>query len=197
MAAFNLAISEDASLPLYQRIATAIRDKILRKELPPGSALPTIRTLAGMLDCTPGTVARAYNLLQQDGLLITRSGKGTQVRQAENPSGSVDQAHFQQPGSLLRQARLVNRLENILLEMVGNDYPLGEIEAAFAMALARWRELAHPSPPPPAVEAGSNLVFAGSHDLVVELLALHLRSTRPSISLETRFVGSLAGLMAL
>ncbi|MSP11899.1 MAG: GntR family transcriptional regulator [Chloroflexi bacterium] len=197
MAAFILAISKDTSIPLYQRIAIAIRDQIVRRELSPGSSLPTVRTMAGMLACTPGTVARAYSLLQQDGLLITRSGKGTQVRQTENLSIAVDNAVFQETGSLLRQARLVNRVESILLEMVGNGYPPGEIEAAFVMALARWRELAQQGTTPPETEAKSDLVFSGSHDLVVELLAHHLRSTRPPIHLETRFVGSLAGLMAL
>ncbi len=48
--------------------------------LKPGAKLPPVRELAYQLGITPGTVARAYQLATEEGLLEATVGKGTFVR---------------------------------------------------------------------------------------------------------------------
>ena len=55
--------------------AKAIDDGVLA----PGSKLPPVRELAYRISVTPGTVARAYSLLIDEGLLEAGVGRGTFV----------------------------------------------------------------------------------------------------------------------
>ncbi|VDC33395.1 PLP-dependent aminotransferase family protein [Pseudogemmobacter humi] len=65
--------------PKYLGLSRALREAIRAGELAPGSRLPTVRDLAWRLSLTPGTVARAYQLATQEGLLEATVGRGTFV----------------------------------------------------------------------------------------------------------------------
>ncbi|MBL9050806.1 MAG: PLP-dependent aminotransferase family protein, partial [Tabrizicola sp.] len=70
--------------PKYLSLSRALRDSIRSGELPANSQLPTVRDLAWRLHLTPGTVARAYQLATQEGLLAATVGRGTFVA-AQSP----------------------------------------------------------------------------------------------------------------
>ncbi len=63
----------------YKALAQAIRDGIASGDLAAGAQLPTVRDLAYRVGVTPGTVARAYGLLTDEGRLIAEVGRGTYV----------------------------------------------------------------------------------------------------------------------
>lgn len=65
--------------PKYLSLVRALREGVRRGDLPPGSRLPTVRDLAWKLGVTPGTVARAYQIATQEGLLEAAVGRGTFV----------------------------------------------------------------------------------------------------------------------
>jgi DNA-binding transcriptional MocR family regulator len=65
--------------PKYLGLSRALREAIRRGDLLPNSQLPTVRDLAWRLHLTPGTVARAYQLATQEGLLAATVGRGTFV----------------------------------------------------------------------------------------------------------------------
>jgi DNA-binding transcriptional MocR family regulator len=65
--------------PKYQALTTALRQAIRRGDLPEGARLPPVRDLAWRLGMTPGTVARAYQMATQEGLLSGEVGRGTFV----------------------------------------------------------------------------------------------------------------------
>ena len=65
--------------PKYLSLVRALRDGVRRGDLAPGSRLPTVRDLAWRLGGTPGTVARAYQIATQEGLLEAAVGRGTFV----------------------------------------------------------------------------------------------------------------------
>jgi DNA-binding transcriptional MocR family regulator len=67
-------------LPMYISIAKAIKDTITAGELEEGARLPTVRSLAGELGINNGTVARAYQKLEQEGWILTKTGSGTFVK---------------------------------------------------------------------------------------------------------------------
>lgn len=65
--------------PKYLALSHALRDAVRRGELPQGAKLPPVRELAWQLTVTPGTVARAYQIVTQEGLLEATVGRGTFV----------------------------------------------------------------------------------------------------------------------
>lgn len=79
----------------YLGLSRALRDAIRSGELPAGSQLPTVRDLAWRLHLTPGTVARAYQLATQEGLLAATVGRGTFVA-AQSPRLGPTQPLYQE-----------------------------------------------------------------------------------------------------
>lgn len=65
--------------PIYQQIVDQVRAACLRGALAPGDALPPVRELAAQLGLNRNTVAHAYRLLREQGVLAGRSGQGTVV----------------------------------------------------------------------------------------------------------------------
>lgn len=65
--------------PKYLALSHALRDAVRCGELPEGTRLPPVRELAWALAITPGTVARAYQIVTRDGLLEATVGRGTFV----------------------------------------------------------------------------------------------------------------------
>jgi len=68
--------------PKYLGLSRALRDAVRSGDLPQNAQLPTVRDLAWRLHLTPGTVARAYQLATQEGLLAATVGRGTFVAAA-------------------------------------------------------------------------------------------------------------------
>jgi GntR family transcriptional regulator len=66
---------------LQVRIADDIRARIETGELAAGAKIPTLDELAEEHHCSLGAVRRAVDLLKQQGMLITRQGSGTYVRE--------------------------------------------------------------------------------------------------------------------
>ncbi|HSM56509.1 MAG TPA: substrate-binding domain-containing protein [Candidatus Sulfomarinibacteraceae bacterium] len=183
---------------LYQEISESIRRRIASGELKAGEKLPAIRQLAAQWDCTPGTVSRAYSLLADEGLVVAHRGSGTRVApNVLQPPDTLTGGAIA-PGAW-GWANLVNRAEKLLLEGVGAGYTPEQIQAALAVAAARWASLQRETSrsEEETEPAGDRLRFAGSHDLTIEVLAQMLRELEPPMHLEARFIGSLGGLMAL
>lgn len=172
---------------LYQQIAESIRQDILSGRYKPGERLPPVRQLCAAWNCTPGTIQRAYKALAQEGLLVSRPGRGTQV------AGAVPQSKVQGQESL-RRANLVHRMEAMLLEALTAGYALEDIQQAMDLAMDRWRTVSAEHAPPPQ----DTIRFSGSHDMVVNALAQAVFGKHfPGVRLETSFSGSLGGLIAL
>ncbi|WP_299827368.1 PLP-dependent aminotransferase family protein [uncultured Roseobacter sp.] len=69
----------DGQGPKYQSVVSSIRQGIEAGDLKPGDKLPPVRDLAWKLSITPGTVARAYTILTDEGILNAEVGRGTFV----------------------------------------------------------------------------------------------------------------------
>jgi len=68
--------------PLYHQLAGLLRDQIHRGELRPGDQIPTESELADQYQASRNTVRLALGLLRNEGLLISRRGLGSFVRDA-------------------------------------------------------------------------------------------------------------------
>ncbi len=65
--------------PPYEQLRRQLADLVGSGELRAGDRLPPLRQLAGDLGLAVGTVARAYRVLEADGVLESRRGAGTRV----------------------------------------------------------------------------------------------------------------------
>jgi DNA-binding transcriptional MocR family regulator len=70
--------------PKYRAVVLAIREAIETGALAQGDRLPPVRELGYRLGMTPGTVARAYTVLTDEGALSAEVGRGTFVADAQS-----------------------------------------------------------------------------------------------------------------
>jgi GntR family transcriptional regulator len=87
----TFSVDSSSPTPIYAQLDRSIRAAIATGELEPGAQLPTVRQLAVDLAVNANTVARVYAQLERDGMLETRRGVGTFVR--ESPSPQAARAH--------------------------------------------------------------------------------------------------------
>ena len=86
-------------VPLYRQIVDQIRRLIAMGALRPGEKLPTVRDLAVRARVNRNTAARAFQVLESEGVVRTRVGQGTYV---ESAPASMDR----QKGALELDARI-------------------------------------------------------------------------------------------
>jgi len=75
----TLTIDRALEDPVYVQVATQLRRLVASGAMPPGTALPSVRQLAGDLGVGLNTIARAYRLLESEGFLVIRDRAGVAV----------------------------------------------------------------------------------------------------------------------
>ena len=75
----NITISNTSNAAIYEQIVAQIKYGIIRRELQPEQALPSIRSLARDLQISVITTKRAYEQLEAEGLIYSQPGKGFYV----------------------------------------------------------------------------------------------------------------------
>ena len=78
----HIIINTTSMIPVYEQIVEQLRSKIMLGELSEGEGLPSVRSFAGELKISALTVKKAYDRLEEDGLVKTVHGKGTYVSSA-------------------------------------------------------------------------------------------------------------------
>jgi GntR family transcriptional regulator len=128
MTAPDIVVETNAPEPVYEQIVRQIHDGVNSGRLKPGTPLPTVRQLAGDLALNRNTVARAYKLLEDQGVILTAGRKGTFVRQgATNEVAKVKASRAQ---SAMRRV-----VERLLVEGLSRE----EISDVFERALRARR----------------------------------------------------------
>jgi DNA-binding transcriptional regulator YhcF (GntR family) len=69
----------NANQSIYLQIADFVKERILSDQWRKEDKIPSVRDLAIELQVNPNTVMRAYDLLQQQGILYNRRGLGNYV----------------------------------------------------------------------------------------------------------------------
>jgi transcriptional regulator, GntR family len=72
----KIKISNLSSIPIYQQIASEIRNKILSNELMSNMQLPSIRALSKELEVGIITIKKAYEVLLQENLIYSKGAVG-------------------------------------------------------------------------------------------------------------------------
>ena len=187
----NIYLSGTIRTPIYQQIVEQVKQLVATSSLQPGEHLPTVRQLAYHLQINPGTVSRAYSELERQGIIMSRRGGGTLV------SGSVDDPRI----LMLRQRHLSNMVSNNILDALSLGYTPEELEAVFPIHLDRWRQERQGAEQAPTgrfkTGRSNTIAIAGSDDLALDMLIIHLKRKHPQIITRVSCAGSLGGLIAL
>lgn len=73
----NIAIDYNSRIPIYEQIVREIEKMISLGILKPDEQILSIRELACFLGINPNTVKKAYDILEEKEIIITKSTKGT------------------------------------------------------------------------------------------------------------------------
>jgi GntR family transcriptional regulator len=118
-----------SSVPLYVQLVEQVLQYLSTGGLRPGDQLPTVRQMAAELRVNFNTVARAYRMLDEAGLISTQQGRGTFI---------VDQPVADKTAVLKRDALEV-QLEHFLVLLEHQGYSPAEVELSWQKMLAAWQ----------------------------------------------------------
>ena len=119
-----------SGIPIYIQIMNQIKQMVANGDLKPGDQLPTVRQLAIDLQVNWNTVARAYRLLDEAGLISTQQGRGTFIW--EPPS--------EETLRLLHQQTLASLTRRYLAEAARLGVTPQEVAIFFQKEIAAWEQ---------------------------------------------------------
>lgn len=85
----NIQLDFRSNTPVTHQIVEQIRGQLAAGTLKPGDQLPTVRALATDLRINFNTVARAYRILDEAGIISTQQGRGTYILEQPPPEVSA------------------------------------------------------------------------------------------------------------
>lgn len=115
--------------PIYLQIVDRIEHLVASGILKAGEQLPTVRQLAADLRVNFNTVARAYRMLDEAGLISTQQGRGTYVLEQPPPESA----------EALRQRTLDGMAHTFLAEAERLGFTPEEVKANLQRWLERWK----------------------------------------------------------
>jgi GntR family transcriptional regulator len=121
-------------VPIYIQIVERVGHLVATGVLQPEDQLPTVRQLATDLRVNFNTVARAYRLLDEAGVISTQQGRGTYVLEGL----SAGQAEG------LRQAALEGLVRSLLDGAARMAFSPEEVEQEARFQIDRWRRAGTP-----------------------------------------------------
>lgn len=129
-AELDLNLEFRSGIPIYVQIIEQIQQLVGSGKLKVGDQLPTVRQLAAELRVNFNTVARAYRMLDDAGIISTQHGRGTYI--LEQPSPEIRRE--------LRQEVLENLTSAHLSKLSRMHFKPAEISAEFERQLDAWEK---------------------------------------------------------
>jgi DNA-binding GntR family transcriptional regulator len=111
-------LDPDDPRPPYLQVAAALREDIAAGHIAPGGQAPSYAQIAEQYGVSPGTARSAFRVLRDEGLIVTRHGKGSFVRRGGDVPASPDAGDLD---ALRREvARLAERLDVVERRLAGS-----------------------------------------------------------------------------
>lgn len=116
-----LRVDPSSSEPIFEQIVFRVKRAVAQGVWKAGDRLPSVRELARELAINPNTVARAYQALEAEGVIVRRQGAGCFVSER---------------GTLLAASERKRRLDELLQRLVTEGFHLGFSARELREALA-------------------------------------------------------------
>ena len=124
MVSFDRFTLNDGS-PIYLQILRHIKQGIVAGTVAAGDEMPSRRMLSALLGVNPNTVQKAYHLLEEEGLVYSRSGAKSYISLTEARIDSVKQ----------------EMVSGVVRELVGTVKRMGvSYEEAEVLLRQLWKE---------------------------------------------------------
>jgi GntR family transcriptional regulator len=122
-----LQLDFSSSVPIYMQIRNQIVLGIAGGSLPTGEKLPTVRALADESGVNMMTVSKAYQLLKQEGYIMTdrRSGAvviGGSVSDGERGENDLGEKTIRELKLIISEAKLKGMTKDAFLMMAGSIF---------------------------------------------------------------------------
>jgi GntR family transcriptional regulator len=114
--------------PLFTQIVESVKRDVGTGRLKPGDRLPSVRDLAKDLVINPNTIAKAYQVLEAEGVTVSRRGAGTFIADRRPRLAAGE-----------RRRRLGAAMDALLSEAVHLGLTEEEIRAALEAAIEQYR----------------------------------------------------------
>ncbi|MBR3247705.1 MAG: GntR family transcriptional regulator [Clostridiales bacterium] len=119
-----IRIDEYSDVPIYMQIRNQIVMGISSGELKAGEQLPTVRALALEIGINTMTVSKTYQMLKNEGYIMTDRKNGARVRQMIEQSGVISDENKNELRRIVSEARLSGVPREELVKLV-DEYYLG------------------------------------------------------------------------
>ena len=117
-----IKIDEYSDVPIYMQIRNQIVMGISSGELAPGEQLPTVRALALEIGINTMTVSKTYQLLKQEGYIMTDRKNGARVRENIAQSGVMSEENKTELKRIVSEARLSGVPKTDLKKLIDEFY---------------------------------------------------------------------------
>lgn len=125
-----LEIDFRSHVPIYVQIVERIKHLVAAGALLPDEQLPTVRQMAADLRINFNTVARAYRILDEAGVISTQQGRGTYVLEPLPP----------EKAQRLHQAALDALTRSYLEGVIRMGFEPDEVARGVEDLIERWRK---------------------------------------------------------
>ena len=98
----KIILNHSSMIPIYEQLVSRVKAGIVSGELTPGSVLPSVRSLAAELAISALTVKKAYDRLEEEGVIVTVHGKGSFV--ADNNGTLIAETRQRETEALFAEA---------------------------------------------------------------------------------------------
>ena len=123
-----LRVDPAAPEPIFEQIVRRVKEAVAAGEASPGDRLPSVRELARELAINPNTVARAYEALERESIIVRRQGAGCFVTDRPSPLSGAE-----------RRKRLRELARHAVTEAFHLGFDADAVEAAVRSELERVR----------------------------------------------------------
>ena len=103
MVDFGAFVPEDG-LPIYLQIIRHVKRAIAAGTIQSGDELPSRRVLSAQLGVNPNTVQKAYKLLEEEGIISSRSGAKSEIALSPQVVDEIRGQLLEQEAGLLVRA---------------------------------------------------------------------------------------------
>ncbi|MDQ7826001.1 MAG: GntR family transcriptional regulator [Candidatus Eremiobacteraeota bacterium] len=86
----NLKIDPSSGLPIYLQLIEQIKYHISVGTMKAEDQLPSVRKLSMDLRINPNTIAKAFNIMENEGIVYTKRGEGTFISSAAAESSKEE-----------------------------------------------------------------------------------------------------------
>ncbi len=120
-----ITIDYQSRAPLYEQIVERFQMLIVKGVLPPGSQMPSVRSLAVELSINPNTIQKAFAVLEQEGYIFSVKGRGNFVSENASLFQKKKDACLEELRKLLAHAKELGILESDCMDVVSQVFQGG------------------------------------------------------------------------